>query len=157
MFPLHEPCVRASFAVAALFLASGTSEARRQDEPVPPDLSSYAAIDAALEHELLIPHDATWHVFPGVEEPSPDLEWTELEFEDAEWQTGPAPFGFGHEGLGTSFDHLDPPITTLYLRKVLNVPDPARYAAIDLMLPIDDGYVVYVNGRDEGRLNSGLR
>ena len=153
-FP-HGPCGRACFALAALLFGTGTSAANPQDARIPPDLSTYAAIDAALEHEILVPPGATWSVFPGVEEPSPDIEWTTREFNDADWMTAPAPFGFGHEGLGTRFDDLDPPITTLYLRRMLKVPDPAKYAAIDLVLPMDDGFIAYVNGESEGRLNAG--
>ena len=51
----HGPCVRASFTLAALLSGTVTSAANPQDARVPPDLSTYAAIDAALEHELLVP------------------------------------------------------------------------------------------------------
>lgn len=121
------------------------------------DLSTCAEIDAALEGRPILEPDALWRYFPGTAEPSPGLEWTKPEFDDSGWREGPPPFVFGDTGTqaGTLVDEMADGVTTLYLRRVLDVPDPRAYARILLQIPVDDGYLFYLNGFEDDRLHAG--
>jgi hypothetical protein len=43
----------------------------------------------------IIPENSQWRFFRGTQEPSPDLEWTQTDYDDSDWETGPSSFGFG--------------------------------------------------------------
>ena len=101
----------AAFAAPGIALGSTAPGRAPHERRAPagtwPDVSTYAAIDAALEGELLIPPGATWRYFPGTEEPSPELEWTRPDFDDSAWSEGPSPIGFGHDDNATRLDDLE--------------------------------------------------
>ena len=91
--------------------------------------------------------------------------WTETAFNDAGWQTGAGPFGFGTftnvspaPTVGTSpqtgMQNLTP---TLYLRKTFTVSatDAARADALLLDVQFNDGFVCYINGVEVARQNAG--
>jgi len=105
---------------------SGAQEPAAQEAaPAARDLSSYSRIDDAFEWEYLIAPDANWEYFLGREEPSPKLEWTSRDFRGADWELGPAPFGFGEGEFGTRVDAmLADGLSTMYVRQVITVPDP---------------------------------
>ena len=121
------------------------------------DLARYAGIDEALESCFLAAPHTPWRYFPGRSEPSPELEWTELTFDDSSWEEGPAPFVFGEKAppAGTHLGTSTAGLTTLYLRHVLDVPEPGAYERLVLEIPIDDGYVCYLNGEEERRMHAG--
>lgn len=119
------------------------------------DLDTYAGIDAALEGHALLPLGAIWRFFPGTEEPSVDLEWTSAEFDDSGWRSGPSPFAYGVDVGGTTIEELGQGASSVYLRYVLDVPDPDVFARISFELPIDDGFVFYLNGKEERRRSAG--
>ena len=91
--------------------------------------------------------------------------WTETAFNDAGWQTGTGPFGFGTFAnvtpaptVGTSpatqMQNLTP---TLCLRKTFTVSagDAARLDPLRLDVQFNDGFVCYVNGVEVARQNAG--
>ncbi len=118
-----------------------------------PDYVSYRSIDAALEAELLIPAGALWRYFPGREEPSSDLNWTGLDFDDGTWPEGPSGFGYGKGDNRTILDDMRNNYTTVYLRCVFELPDPSAYDELQLAVRVDDGFVAYLNGHEIGRHN----
>ncbi len=91
--------------------------------------------------------------------------WTETAFNDAGWQAGAGPFGFG------TFTNVSPvpvvgtsPVTqmqnltpTLYLRKTFTVSaaDAVRTDAVLLDVSFNDGFVCYLNGVEVARQNAG--
>lgn len=91
--------------------------------------------------------------------------WTETAFNDAGWQTGPGPFGFGTftnvapaptfgTNVATQMQNLTP---TIYLRKtfVVSGPDAVRTDALVLDAQFNDGFVCYINGVEVARQNAG--
>ena len=45
---------------------------------------------------------AKWNYYKGNDHPSGgDLEWTEAEFDDSDWENGPSPFRYGDGSGGT--------------------------------------------------------
>ncbi|MGH7378329.1 MAG: tetratricopeptide repeat protein, partial [Candidatus Methylomirabilales bacterium] len=54
-----------------------------------PQFASFRSVEAFLDRgieQVLVPENAEYRHFPGTEEPSPDLEWTGLEFSDEGWR-----------------------------------------------------------------------
>jgi tetratricopeptide (TPR) repeat protein len=121
-----------------------------------PDLLTCASIDAALDApELLVREGSDWRFFSGSREPSTGLEWTDREFDDSAWQTGPSPFGYGAEPLRTAVDGMRGSFTTLYLRKRFRHAASGRFQRVILRVTVDDGFVAYLNGSEIARLRAG--
>ena len=86
--------------------------------------------------------------------------WTELEFDDSAWLSGP--LGVGHDNdnfvpfIGTTLDPRDNPGATTILGRVrfeaTNLADFADQSLV-LRLRYDDGFVAYLNGVEVAREN----
>jgi WD40 repeat protein len=126
-----------------------------------PDLVTYGSIDAALDSQEVwwIGKGETWKLFRGRSEPSPALEWTDLEFPDASWEEGAG--GFGYElpdrsrDIRTKLEDMRNGFTTLYIRRRFEVADPGAWKRIALSVIVDDGFVAYLNGKEVSRANAG--
>ncbi len=86
----------------------------------------------------------------------PGNGWRQAEFDDSQWRAGPAPLGFGDPGMGTVLkwgtDPNHKPMTTWFRRSFeMSEVKPADQFAI--LYCVDDGAVVYLNGREVGRTN----
>ena len=90
-------------------------------------------------------------------EPSEDLLWTELNFSDGTWKEGMSGLGYGEVGLGTVLPDMRGSYSTLYIRRKFTVPDPKRYRHLLLTVKVDDGLVVYLNGKEIDRVRAGPR
>ena len=84
-------------------------------------------------------------------------DWTSTTFNDNAWASGPAPLGFGKTTINTTLDyggdanHKRP---TYYFRKHITLDRlPAADAVFMLDYIADDGFAVYVNGKEAGRYN----
>ena len=108
---------------------------------------------------LYVSKASTWRYAPGIQEASlPDTAaWRAPAFDDAAWADGPAPFGFGESPLGTDLSTFDPPMrrnyTCLYLRQGFEISDPARVIGLYADVDYDDGFVMWINGREVLRVN----
>jgi hypothetical protein len=103
-----------------------------------------------------------WRFFRG--SAPPPLDWSEIDFDDASWESGPTGIGYGDGDDATILDDMlmraDDPATApdetqagylaVFLRKEFHLA-----AAGDGVLSIvyDDGFVAYVNGVEVGRAN----
>ena len=122
-------------------------------EDLPAETLGYASIDRALaQGETLVPWGAEWRFFRGVRDPSADLEWTELEFDDTGWEKGASGFGYGDGDDATLLGDMRDSYTTLYVRHHFTLSDLDSYARYWLSVRVDDGCVAYVNGREIGRV-----
>ena len=77
--------------------------------------------------------------------------WTALDYDDANWGEAPAPLGFAPNieamtgvAVGTK---------VAYFRKRFDVQDPRALRDLTLRLRVDDGAIVYLNGREVHRAN----
>lgn len=151
--PLAAGAARLGLPGLALLVLASFSLARvPQSSEVVGELATYAELDASLTGCELLPRAASWSWFPGTENPSEDEAWTKSSFDVSGWATGPGPFGYGHDDLGTTIDKA---AKSLYLRRTFELVDKTRYRRILLELPIDDGYIFYANGNAEDRLHAG--
>lgn len=87
----------------------------------------------------------------------PAAEWTSVAFDDAAWRRGPAPLGYGEPEIATTLSfgaRADEKPMAAYFRREFEVTDAvpaARHAIIEMR--IDDGVIVYLNGREIVRQN----
>ncbi|MGC6427927.1 MAG: lamin tail domain-containing protein [Akkermansiaceae bacterium] len=81
-------------------------------------------------------------------------EWKAPGFDDSEWQTGPAPLGYGDDPA-TELDFGDPDDRhiTSYLRHDFQVADPTTFDALKILIQVDDGAIAYLNGFELLRQN----
>ncbi len=96
----------------------------------------------------------TWKFLDkGVEAPA---GWRNIAFNDAGWKTGAASFGYGAGTQRTQVSYgpnAAAKYITTYFRKTVNISGLAAYAAFRLNSYIDDGAVIYVNGKEVARIN----
>ncbi len=82
--------------------------------------------------------------------------WRELEFDDSDWRSGAAMFGYG-DGVEETTISYGPEYGNKYIasyfRHTFQVEDPAKYSSLRLQLMRDDGAVVYLNGVEILRSN----
>lgn len=82
--------------------------------------------------------------------------WSQLQFDDSAWKRGAAPLGYGEPGLETVVDYGSQEAAkhlTTYFRSRFEVVDAARWKELLILLRVDDGAVVYLNGRELVREN----
>ncbi|MBI4584486.1 MAG: tetratricopeptide repeat protein [Planctomycetes bacterium] len=124
----------------------------------PPLLSDFGWADRILSApQVLVPEGAEWRFFRGKREPSQALEWTEPSFDDRSWERGASGFGYWHEhlNLSTVLTDMKGNYTTLYLRHLLDLPEPSRFRSFRISVNADDGCIVYLNGAEVGRVCAG--
>ena len=79
--------------------------------------------------------------------------WKSADYDDASWSAGSAPLGYGDKmkDVVTKVNSSKP---TAYFRKTVQVNGtPTTDDKFQLNYQVDDGFVVYVNGQEAGRLN----
>ena len=79
--------------------------------------------------------------------------WKSADFNDTAWSVGKAPLGYGDkmQGVVTKINNGHP---TAYFRKTVQINGtPTTDDLFQLNYQVDDGFVVYVNGQEAGRLN----
>ena len=67
--------------------------------------------------------------------------------------TGLAPFGYGDGPYGTELPDMRGNYSSIFLRRVFQVEQPAAVGEIALGMLYDDGFVVWINGREVARKN----
>lgn len=96
----------------------------------------------------------TWKYYDKGAAPS---NWTATGFNDNSWASGQAPLGYKMTGVKTTVSYGSDsqrknPAT--YFRKTIKLDStPTRSDIFLLNYQVDDGFVVYVNGKEAGRYN----
>lgn len=105
------------------------------------------------------PEDTAWRYFKGLTEAStPDsTAWRQPGFDDSSWPTGQAPFYYEDKAAGytgnTRLTDMRGNYLTVFLRKSFEVTNPDRVVRLNLDLRVDDGCIVWLNGREIARVN----
>jgi hypothetical protein len=102
----------------------------------------------------LIKNNDVWKYY---DKGAPASNWNASSFDDSSWSSGEAPLGYKMTGVKTTVsygsdpDHKNP---TTYFRKTIDLSTtPTRSDVFLLNYQVDDGFVVYVNGKEAGRYN----
>ncbi len=101
----------------------------------------------------LIPlQESGWRFFRGTSEASSPIQaWRDSNFDDATWETGQAPVGYGVAGLNTTISGMRYNYSTIYLRKEFTVPAGTVPQTVNARLYLDDGCVIWINGTEVHR------
>lgn len=106
-----------------------------------------------LEARSLVSTGAVWKYHFGA---PPERGWRGADYDDSAWKSGPAPLGYGEDRLGTRLgseaNEGSRPITT-YFRTSFPSPKLMAGETLVVMLCVDDGAVVYLNGVELSRTN----
>jgi len=85
-----------------------------------------------------------WTYFKGIEEPP--VDWNQLSFDDASWESGPTGIGYGDGDDATVLADMEDTYISVYARRLFHVEDPAVLTSLTLTMDYDDGFVAYLNG-----------
>lgn len=82
--------------------------------------------------------------------------WKRNAYKDTAWTEAPAPYGYANEdrGIVTPLNYgsnASSKRPTYYFRTIVNLDEKVSTATLDYR--VDDGFVVYVNGTEAGRVN----
>ena len=104
---------------------------------------------------VILPTNSVWKYFKGVAEASsPDVTaWRALNFDDAAWSSGPAPFYYNEPLVGTALDDMINNYTCVFLRRVFTITNAYEFGALTLSARCDDGYLAWINGVEVARYN----
>jgi len=96
---------------------------------------------------------ASWNYRPGTSELSdPADAWPDPAFVESGWSNGPAPFGYGPLSYGTALS-MQGNYVSVFLRKAFTLSDAAAVTHLKLDIDYDDGFIVWLNGRELARVN----
>jgi hypothetical protein len=97
---------------------------------------------------------ATWKYFDKGKLPA--ANWFATSFNDGTWTAGSAVLGYGNGSERTVVSYgstsTDKYIST-YFRKTFSLTAPSAYSKISMTLLVDDGAVVFLNGKEIYRIN----
>ncbi|MBN1675755.1 MAG: chitobiase/beta-hexosaminidase C-terminal domain-containing protein [Kiritimatiellae bacterium] len=112
---------------------------------------------ASSADDVLVARGDTWRYRKGTAEASsPVTDWRTTGFDDSGWDAGAAPFGYGSVGpFGTTLADMQGAYTCLFLRKTVNLDNPAAVTEMTLSATCDDGFVLWINGEEVDRFNRG--
>lgn len=86
----------------------------------------------------------------------PSAEWVRPGFDDSKWKTGRAPLGYGERSLGTELSFGGDPKAkhiTSYFRHGFKIDPAFGLVKFVILLRVDDGAIVYLNGKEVVREN----
>lgn len=87
---------------------------------------------------------------------APASGWSDAAFDDSQWPSGKAPLGYGEKGLGTELhfgtDKKHKPLTQ-WFRRSFEAPTLQPGEKLVVVLCVDDGAALYLNGREIARTN----
>ncbi|HAK94749.1 MAG TPA: hypothetical protein DCM87_07025 [Planctomycetes bacterium] len=107
---------------------------------------------AAVASYGFVRHDDVWRYWKGTTEPSAGtLLWTTLDFDDGAWPQGPGGFGYGDDDDNTILADMLNTYSTVYIRRIFTVDDPAEIENLVLSIVFDDGFIAYLNGVEIAR------
>ncbi|MBI5385083.1 MAG: lamin tail domain-containing protein [Verrucomicrobia bacterium] len=108
---------------------------------------------------VLVQSNATWLFVKGTNEASTPVDfWRQPGFDDSGWSNAPAPFYYGDPYNsaavpGTLLSDMRNNYSSVFLRKSFMVPNAAAVTNLQLRALIDDGFIMWINGREVLRTN----
>lgn len=108
--------------------------------------------DSSTLSNVLISYGTMWKYFATNSSTDPGAGWAATNFNEAIWDTGAAPLGYGVPDETTTLlsygSDAANKIPAYYFRKKFVVVDPASIGLVTLKTRVDDGCVIYINGTE---------
>ena len=83
--------------------------------------------------------------------------WRDLTFDDSSWASGEGPLGYKTTGVKTTVSYgsnANQKNPTTYFRTIVSLKNSPKTDDLFLLdYQVDDGFIIYVNGREGGRVN----
>jgi len=119
---------------------------------------AFGLLTVVARADLLLPEDGQWRYLKGTHEASsPDpTAWRYPDFDDSDWLVGQAPFYYErHSGYSgnTELTDMFGGYTCIFLRFSFQVDAPAALGRLWLRGKSDDGCIIWINGKEVGRVN----
>ncbi len=124
-----------------------------------PDISlnpdEYLVVWASSKNRSDISHSRTFvnqetlfsYLIPSSE---PDSNWTNISFDDSQWEKGVSSFGYGDGDDATPIPYGT---QSVYLRIKFEISELTQLTSLILDMDYDDAFVAYINGREVARAN----
>ncbi|MBN1669829.1 MAG: fibronectin type III domain-containing protein [Kiritimatiellae bacterium] len=112
--------------------------------------------DGSQQQEVdKIGEGGTWKYRKGTAEASaPPAAWREPAFDDGGWASGATPMGYsGSLSVATELADMRGSYSCVFLRKSFTAAKPWLVSALNLSANYDDGFVMWINGREVARVN----
>ena len=105
----------------------------------------------------IVASNSTWRFFRGTNEAStPPTLWRTNTFDDANWETGAAPFYYGtnyNPPNGTLLSDMQSNYTCIFLRGTFVLTNAAQVIGMAHREYQDDGFIIWINGVEAHRRN----
>ncbi len=119
-----------------------------------PAWTSAMTIQVGTDSATLVEPVQFWRYLPGTGAPSePADAWTGADFDDFDWLSGRAGFGYGDGDDTTVLDDMQGRYVSVYIRTTFSVAPPIGSGMLELVIDYDDGFIAYLNGREVARRN----
>ncbi|MEM7235737.1 MAG: lamin tail domain-containing protein, partial [Planctomycetota bacterium] len=102
---------------------------------------------------LLVKEGDEWRYFRGTR--NPPRTWTDVDFDDRRWDSGPSGFGYSDGDDATELNDMSGNYMSVYTRRVFSVPNPVELKRLFLSVDFDDGFAAYLNGEEVARFGLG--
>ena len=113
------------------------------------DLYEYSAGDTIFYNPLV---EATDKFSYAIGSSSIPKDWYKADYDDSKWSVGKGGFGYNSSYAATEFPYGT---ISVFVRKKFNISNLSTIKELLLDLDYDDGFVVYINGREVARENLG--
>jgi len=91
--------------------------------------------------------EETWAYYKGLNAPSDsETQWRTLAYDDASWDQGQGPIGYGESFVQTVLQDMRDNYSTVYLRKTFDVDTDLPEGHLTLDARFDDAIAVWLNG-----------
>jgi len=112
------------------------------DEPLPDGVSPVT----------IVARDQTWRFYAAAE--APPADWNAVDFDDDNWQSGTAGFGYDRGDFATTIGNMQGNFTSFYARHTFDLSNAAKLRDVRFTAVFDDGFVAYLNGTEIARVNA---
>ncbi|HZN03340.1 MAG TPA: hypothetical protein VFD06_07100, partial [Candidatus Polarisedimenticolia bacterium] len=106
--------------------------------------SASGIVPLAGESPLPIVRGDAWKYLKGTAEPP--AAWNTSGFDDSAWLTGASGIGYGDNDDATVLSDMSNTYSTVYMRRLFDVPNPAALTGLEMRVDYDDGFVAWING-----------
>lgn len=117
-------------------------------------LSFFCVSGPAAWSQISFPYHSEYRYLKGKDAAGLPSDWISPGFDDSSWQPGSAPFRYGDGAYGVELTDMINSYTTVYLRSSFSCSSPDRLIDVLFTVDYDDGFIVWINGREALRSNA---